>query len=170
MRTLLYCVLTGLCFGASPALAQGPRQPFTARISAERPAVSVGPDRYIVKEGPEVFVTVHMTNTSGTNLAFGYDHDSRTGICFGHRYEVRGSDGLPVPKRTIKHPEIFTGHGWPPCILKPGESMDIEGDHLSLLYDLSGPGAYAVQLSRALNDDPKNVSVKSNTITLTVAR
>jgi hypothetical protein len=46
--------------------------------------------------------------------------------------------------------------------------MDITGDDISLLYDLSQPGAYTVQLSRTLSDDPKDGVVKSNAITVKV--
>ena len=133
--------------------------------------MKTGPDRYTVKTGSEVFITVHLTNTSKKNLAFGYDADSRTGVGFAHVYEIRDSRGDRVQKRAIMHPEIgSTGHGWPARVLKPGESMEIGGDHISLLYDLSRPGEYIVQLSRAINDDPKNGFVKSNTITLIIAK
>jgi hypothetical protein len=46
--------------------------------------------------------------------------------------------------------------------------MDITGDFISRLYDLSQPGDYTIQLSRAVSDDPKNGVVKSNVITVTV--
>ncbi len=59
-------------------------------------------------------------------------------------------------------------HGWPARILKPGESMDINGDYLSRLYDLSQPGEYMVQLSRTVSGDPKDGVVKSNTIALSI--
>jgi hypothetical protein len=110
---------------------------------------------------------VHLTNVSKHNLAFDYDKDSRTGVSFAHRYEVRTSQGKSAEKRTISHPEIgSTGNGWPDRILKPGESMDISGDHISGLYDLSRPDEYTIQLIRAIRDDPKSGFVKSNTITV----
>ena len=130
----------------------------------------VGPDRYAVTNSAEVFVAVHLTNTSKTDLSFVYEKNSRTGVCLVHDYEVRDTNGAAIPKRLIKHPELgWTGHGWPPRVLHPGESMDISGDHISLLYDVSRPGDYRVQLSRAINDNPRNGSVKSNTITFSVA-
>ncbi|HEY4843593.1 MAG TPA: hypothetical protein VIH78_16610 [Terriglobales bacterium] len=50
----------------------------------------------------------------------GYEKDSRTNVDFSHQYEVRDSDGNPMQKRAISHPEIgSTGHGWPARILKP---------------------------------------------------
>jgi hypothetical protein len=171
VRILLTCLLGGFCLGLVPEAVQATQRPFIVSISAEAPAVKTGPDRYTVKTGSEVFITVHLTNTSKKNLAFGYDADSRTGVGFAHVYEIRDSRGDRVQKRAIMHPEIgSTGHGWPARVLKPGESMEIGGDHISLLYDLSRPGEYIVQLSRAINDDPKNGFVKSNTITLIIAK
>jgi hypothetical protein len=52
----------------------------------------------------------------------------------------------------------------------PGESMDIPGHFISRLYHLIRPGEYTIQLSRAVNDDPKNGFVKSNKITLAVEK
>ena len=105
------------------------------------------------------------------NLAFDYDKDSRTGVGFAHQYEVRTNQGKPAGKRTISHPEIgSTGHGWPDRVLKPGESMDISGDHISGLYDLTRPDQCTIQLLRAINNDPKNGFVKSNIITVTVTK
>lgn len=170
VRILLTCLLGGFCLGPVPAAVRSTSRPFIVIISAEVPAVKTAPDRYTVKAGSEVFIAVHLTNTSKKKLAFGYDANSRTGVGFAHMYEIRDRRGDRVQKRAITHPEIgSTGHGWPARVLKPGESTDITGDHISLLYDLSKPGEYIVQLSRAVNDDPKNGFVKSNTITLTIA-
>jgi len=48
--------------------------------------------------------------------------------------------------------------------------MDISGDHISGLYDLSRPDEYTIQLLRAISDDPKRGFVKSNTIIVTVTK
>ena len=150
-------------------LAQTTKQPFIITISAEAPAVQTGPESYVVKSGSEVFVNVHITNTSKHNLSLGYDSDSRTGVTFEHHYEVRDSAGNSAAQRKISHPEIgSTGHGWPARILKPAESMDIPGDRISGLYNLTQPGKYTIQLLRAISGNPKDGEVRSNTITLTV--
>jgi hypothetical protein len=144
-------------------------EPFDISIRAENPGSQTGPGSYTIKAGSEIFITVHLTNISKHNLTFDYDSDSRTGVSFSHQYEVRDSNGNAVQKRTINHPEIgSTGHGWPARILKPGESMDINGDHISRLYDLSQSGTYRIQLSRVVSADPKDGVVRSNTITVTV--
>jgi hypothetical protein len=152
-----------------PIEAKTVEQSLVITIAAENPAPQTGPDSYIVKAGSEVFIKVHLTNTSRHNLSLDYDGDSRAGVAFSHRYEVRDSSGHSVQQRPIGHPEIgSTAHGWPSRIVKPGESMDINGDHISRLYDLSQAGRYTIQLSRVVSADAKDGVVKSNTITVTV--
>jgi hypothetical protein len=154
-----------------PLEAKTQGQSLVVTISVENPASQTGPDSYTVKASSEVFIKVHLTNISKRKLSLGYDKDSRTGVDFSHQYEVRDRNGNPAQKRTINHPEIgSTGHGWPARILKPGESMDITGDYLSRLYDLSQLDAYTIQLSRNASDDPKDGVVKSNTITVRVTQ
>jgi hypothetical protein len=175
-RIALFCLLAAFAAISGSVIAQdhsaeAAGQPFIATIRVESPATKIGEESYVLKVGSELFITVHITNVSKHNLAFDYDSDSRTGVSFAHRYEVRTSRGMSAEKRTISHPEIgSTGHGWPAQVLKPGESMDINGDHISSLYDLSLPDEYTIQLWRAFRDDPKSGFVKSNTITVTVAK
>ncbi len=158
-----------LCLALLPLAAQSAKPPFTAIISVENPESQIGPGSYAVKAGSDVFIKVHLTNSSTRKLAFGYDKDSRTNVDFSHQYEIRDRNGNLAAKRKIDHQEIgSTGHGWPARILKPGESMDITGDFISRLFDLSQLNEYTVQLSRAVSDDPKDGMVKSNTITVTV--
>ncbi len=169
MRIFL-CFLLGV-FWVAPvsARAQTAKQPLSISIAADAPAVKIGPDRYAVKAGSEVFITVHITNNSPHSLSLGYDSDSRTGVGFGHTYEVRGPDGNPARKRVTAHPELgSTGHGWPARVLKPGVSMDIAGDHVSRLFFLDQPGEYTIQLSRAFRDSRRSYVIKSNMIALQV--
>ena len=147
--------------------AHAANPPFTTTISADAPAVKTGPDAYTVKAGSRVFITVHLTNVSKRTLSLGHDADSRTGISFGHEYEVRDTSGNSALKRTVGHVGSAS-HGWPGQNLKPGESMDINGDEVSRQYDLSQPGEYTIQLSRAVSNDPKDGAAKSNRITVTV--
>ena len=175
-RTTLFCLLAAFAAISESVIAQDlssevSEQPFIATIQAESPATKNGEESYTLKVGSELFITVHLKNVSKHNLAFDYDRDSKTGVSFAHRYEVRTSQGTSAEKRIISHPEIgLTGHGWPNRVLKPGESMDISGDHISGLYDLSRPDEYTIQLLRAIRDDAKGGFVKSNIITVTVAK
>lgn len=152
-----------------PALARAADQPFVLTISAEPPAVIAGPGRYTVKAGSDVFINVQMRSTSKRDLAFGNAYDDRFGVDSLNHYEVRDSEGNPAQKRTIKHPELGqTGHGWPARALKPSASLNLGTDRITGLYDLSRPGKYTIQSSRAISDNPKNGFVSSNAITITV--
>lgn len=168
-RVVLSFLLGAFCLACGPVAAKTVKQPFVLTISVENLGSQTGADRYSVKAGSDIFIKVHLTNISRHNLSLGYDKDSRTNVDFSHEYEVRDSSGHVARKRPINHPEIgSSGHGWPARILKSHESMDISGDFISRLYDLSQPGDYTIQLSRAVSGDPKNGVVKSNAIMVTV--
>src|SRR5271165_3554950 len=96
-----FCLALGCA--AQPAMAQ---RPFTLTIHAEAPAEQGAAGSYTLKAGSELFVDVHVTNVSGHKLALGYDVDSRTGVAFGHDYEVHDLSGNLLQKRPIAHPEI----------------------------------------------------------------
>jgi hypothetical protein len=165
---LLSWLLGGFYMALVPVSAQTNKQPLVVSISAEAPATENAPDSFVVKAGSDVFIKVHITNVSRRNFSLNDDADSRTGVDFYHRYEVRDSTGNYLPKRPIKHPEIgSTGHGWPARILKPGASFDWS-DRLSGLYDFTQPGEYTIQMWRAMPGNPNDGEVKSNSITLTV--
>src|SRR5271155_3586319 len=88
MRIILSSLLTVFLSLSALGSAQVAKPRFVLTISAEAPAAKTGPASYSVKAGSEVFITVHLTNTSQRNLALGYDADSRTGVVFGHQYEI----------------------------------------------------------------------------------
>jgi len=90
-------------------------------------------------------------------------------VSFGDYYDVRDSNGDLLPKRRLNHPEIgATGHGWPPRVIKPGTSTDVGDDRVTGLFDLSQPGEYTIQVSRAIHDNVKDGLVKSNVIRVVV--
>jgi len=145
-------------------------QPFTLTISAVAPAVEISPDKYTVSSASQLFIKVRVTNTSEHDIRTDVDGDSMTNVSFNNYYDVRESTGNPVPKRRLNHPEIgSTGHGWPPRVIKPGTSTDVGDDRVTGLYDLSQPGEYTIQVSRAIHDNVKDGWVKSNVIRVVVA-
>jgi len=150
-------------------VAEPAKPPFTAVIALENPDSVTGQDAYTIKAGSKVFIRVRLTNISRRKLSLGYDKDSRTNIDFFNEYEVRDMNGNLIPKRPIDQIGS-TAHGWPERVLKPGESMEITGDFLSRLFDLSQLDTYTVQLTRRVSGDPKDGVVKSNTITVVVTR
>jgi hypothetical protein len=149
--------------------AQTAKSTFIVTISAEAPAANTGPESYAVKAGSDVFINVRLTNISKRNLRIGDDTDSRTGVDFCNRYEIRDSSGNSARKRTFEHPEIgSSGHGWPARIIRPTGNLTIASDRISGLYDLAKPGKYTIQVVRDASGNPKEGEVKSNLITLTV--
>jgi hypothetical protein len=62
---------------------------------------------------------------------------------------------------------IFPGQRSPERPASHSRPM-VGDDRISGLYDLSQPGQYKIQVSRAISDNPKAGVVKSNTITVTV--
>jgi hypothetical protein len=169
MKSLSSWLLCVFCMAWVFVSAQTAKSSFVITISAEAPAANIGPESYALKAGSDVFINVHLTNTSKRKLRLNDDTDSRTGVDFCNRYEIRDSSGNFVRKRTIQHPEIgSTGHGWPARILKPTENLTVSSDRISGLYDLAKPGKYTIQVVRDASGNPKEGEVKSNVITLTV--
>jgi hypothetical protein len=169
VRTLSVWLFCAVGMASVPAIARAADQPFVLTISAEPPAVIAGPDSYTVKAGSDVFINVQIGSISKSDLAFGNDYDDRFGVERLNHYEVRDSKGNPAQKRTIKHPELGqTGHGWPARALKPSASLNLGTDRITGLYDLTRPGKYTIQISRAISDNPENGFVSSNAITITV--
>jgi hypothetical protein len=169
MKSLLSRLLCVFCMAWVIVSAQTVKSPFVVTISAEAPATNTGPESYAVKAGSDVFIKVSLTNTSKRILRLGDDTDSRTGVDFCNRYEIRDSSGNLAGKRTIQHPEIrSTGHGWPARILKPTENLTVASDRISGLYDLTKPGKYTIRVARDASGNPKEGEVKSNVIMLTV--
>lgn len=169
MKSLLSWVLCVFCMAWVFVAAQTAKSPFVVTISAEAPAANIGAESYEVKAGSDVFIKVRLTNTSKRKLRLGDDADSRTGVDFFNRYEIRDSSGNFAGKRRIRHPEIgSTGHGWPARIIKPTESLTVASDCISGLYDLAKPGKYTIQLVRDASGNPKDGEVRSNVITLMV--
>lgn len=161
----------GVCLAWALAAAQNAKPPFIVTISAEAPAEKTGADSYSVKAGSEVYIHVHLVNISKHNLSLGDDADSRTNIDFYHRYEIRDSAGNLVQKKTFAHPEIgSSGHGWAASILKSGASTDVATDRITGLYELTKPGAYTIQLSRAVTGNFEDSTVQSNRINLTLTQ
>lgn len=145
------------------ALGQAIEQPFTLAIKASKPMETAG---------SQVFVWVKMTNIS--DHAIDCTESETDGTLTSYGYDVRDEGGSPIDQRdkSLRYSSPgHTGKRWDKCSLEPGKSKDIELI-VSLRYDLSKPGKYAIQLSRRSLLDSKGMRtgewVKSNIITVTV--
>lgn len=134
------------------------QQPFSITISAEQAQVKVG---------SSVNLKIQMTNTSNRELNCGGAPSN--GLDRAYRYDVRDENGKAVPKIAKKHPEIGETFGVWPCSIKPGETASAAGGLISVLYDLTRPGRYTIQVSRPVSeDDPKSPVIYSNKVTITI--
>jgi hypothetical protein len=139
------------------ASAQVVQKPFSINISGETP---------VVRAGSDVYINVHLTNTSNHDLDDSGSIDDMIGLDPNLLFAVRDTRGRLVPKRVYKHPELASGSPVNRTV-RPGESIS-EEQRVSGLYDMSRPGQYVIQVSRRVSDNPKDGVLKSNTITVTV--
>ena len=112
-------------------------------------------------------VQITLTNTSNRRLLI-QERNPAT----DYQIDVRDERGTAVPEtelgRKLKEPPMIPMNSRNFGIyLRPNESTK-ENIALSDLYDLSHPGQYTIQVSRAVSNKPKDGVVKSNTITVTV--
>lgn len=155
MKCLLFLVLMGISL-ASISNAQNPGNPELV-ISIRGPVDEV-------KAGSDVYIKIQMTNVS--------DHpvDCSSFVVGGtdrrFRIDVRDSNGNPMRKKDF-HLEMMPG-SVQACSLQPGESTPARDDRISWANDLSQPGKYSVQVTRVVEKDEKNGSVKSNKIAIMV--
>jgi hypothetical protein len=150
-------VLLLIAAGAVHSAAARP-QPFS---------ITIRPEPAKAKAGSQIVVEIEMKNLSDHNVDCSKSFVNAVDIAF--RYDIRNARGKPLPKRTRKHPELGeVGSGYPPCTLKPGETTTSSAV-ISMLYDLTKPGRYTIQVSRPLTDEHTEPGrVYSNKITVTV--
>ena len=129
--------------------------------------VTISPETPVVKATHPVIVDVTVTNTSNRRLLI-QERNPAT----DYEFDVRDERGNAVPEtdlgRKLKEPPTIPMNSRNFGVyLRPNESTK-ETIALSDLYDLSHPGQYTIQVSRAVSNKPKDGVVKSNTITVTV--
>ncbi len=113
-----------------------------------------------IKVGSEIEVRVQMTNTSANEISAGTFYVD--GVDTAYSYDVRDSAGNPSRRRTSDMAgSVKLG------TLKPGETTE-EGTLVGRVFNMTRPGQYTIQLSRAVSGSPKAQVVKSNKLTITV--
>lgn len=121
-------------------------------------------------------VLVNLTNTSDKDVFL-------SGVCApkadvdGFRIEVADAQGKVAPEtsvlrwlrgESVPKPEepVTAGTSGPRCGIVPPKQFSNGGFVLNRFYDLTKPGRYTIQVQRT--DPTSKVTVKSNTITVTV--
>jgi hypothetical protein len=156
-RFVDFLLLVATSTAWASASAQPVQKPFSISISAETP---------VIKAGSDVWINVHLTNTSNHDLDDSGSIDNMIGLDPNLLFAVRDTRGKLVPKRVYKHPELAGGSPVNRTV-RAGESISKE-QRVSRLYDMSRPGQYVIQVSRRVSDKPKDGMMKSNTITVTL--
>ncbi len=140
----------------------------TPAQSQQRPlSIAISTPQSALKAGSEVRIEVTLTNTSNRRVLI-QERNPAT----DYEIDVRDQRGTAVPEtdlgRKLKEPPVIPMNSRNfEMYLRPNESAK-ENIALSDLYDMSHPGQYTIQVSRAVSNKPKDGVVKSNTITVTV--
>lgn len=145
------------CMALSLLSSRASERPFSIVITAAAPTV---------KAGGDVWIKVKMINTSTHKVDCSVA--ASNGIDLRYNFDVRDESGSPTPKKLSRHPELEGAGSLRTCTLQPGQSTTADDNLISRLFDISRPGRYTVQVSRAASDDPKDGVVKSNEITIAV--
>ena len=124
-------------------------------------SIRIVPSSPTVLSGTAIMLQVTITNNSQDVAAY---HDYNRDCDYTIRVTVNG--GSPATESAYKR-ELPCDKGLRNVTirLKPGESKE-DRITISRLYDMSSPGEYSVQISRAF---PGIGEVKSNVVTVTIA-
>jgi len=130
-------------------------------------SIAISTPQSTLKVGSEVRIEVTLTNASSRRVLI-QERNPAT----DYEIDVRDERGTPVPEtdlgRKLKEPPVIPMNSRNfGKYLRPNESTK-ETIPLSDLYSLSHAGQYTIQVSRLMSNKPKDVVVKSNTITVTV--
>lgn len=147
--------------------AEGAKPYFSVTISAPQS----------IKAGAEAIVNIAVTNTSNSATVFSDGHSEDQGE-FECDFNVLTSEGKSAPEtrymKAVKGedqgpgPQLVISTKSLSTRLAPGQALKFTAD-INKLFDLA-PGKYTVQLSRfeSAGAEHPGVTVKSNTITVTV--
>ncbi|MGH9574218.1 MAG: hypothetical protein ACRD40_11895 [Candidatus Acidiferrales bacterium] len=133
-----------------------------AASGEQRFAIVVAPITPTFKAGTYVCVLVNLINSS-QDLAMNYV--SVNGMDAEFRYEVRDESGNLIPKKAHQYPSTLIPRG--SGTLKGNDTFSIE-QCPSMLFDMSTPGKYTIQVFRQKSNDPKDGEIGSNIVTVTV--
>lgn len=133
----------------------------TQARNTDAPPVSLtisGPSQ--AKAGTAIEITVTMTNNSTQRIDAGSFYVG--GVDMAYKYEIRDKLGNLIQN---KHKEMVGSARI--ATLEPGKSIE-QKTLLSRVADMSQPGKYVIQVSRAIPKELGGGVAKSNKITVTV--
>jgi hypothetical protein len=147
------CILVA-AFALSPT--QGANTPFTLTLEAEENPIKVG---------SEVKVDITLRNSSNHAIDVGLGWSEAD-----YALDVRDSQNRILPETEFARK--LKGHGYfysdTIFTLQRGEALPKEMLVISKFCDVSRPGKYTIQVSRAVPKELGGGTVRSNTITITI--
>jgi uncharacterized membrane protein len=155
VKSLVACIV---CFlmSLTAGVAQSP-EPFSLTIAAVHPEI---------KAGSEVTVNVTLTNNSNRAAEIRF-----TSPLCDYVVEVRNIAGELAPDTEVKSKSDCTNRGATGANaigrLKPNESVR-NTIPVTIFSDMSEPGEYSVQFMWKAPKEFGNVTIKSNTVKITV--
>lgn len=139
------------------AAAQGePKPPITITLTPE------------TITGAAVSVRTVLTNNSKQPFDASGCYCGPAGLDSLFKWEVH-DNGQLAAKRVYPHPELATGKIILDRVVKPGGQLSGSQD-ISRLYDMTKPGKYTILAIVGLPKQMGGGTIKSNTITITVAK
>jgi hypothetical protein len=131
--TIVFAACT-LWSGACAAGGQDTTVPFSLNISTQTP---------IIKSGGHLTIKITQKNTSKTSE----DCSAQIagGVDISYNYAVLDENGKALEERDIR---AYSG-SFQPCTLLPNDAVS-EFAPIHVLFDLSVPGKYTIQVSRSL--------------------
>jgi hypothetical protein len=120
-----------------------------------------------VEAGQRIELKIVMKNLTNHDLE--YQFEIRNYQDRSNNYDLWDARGKKLEPIKKKYPQIGdTAEGFPPHIVKPGET-ETSGITITPLYDMTQPGTYTIQASRKISDEANAGVVYSNKITVSVA-
>jgi hypothetical protein len=150
---ILASILVAACALSS---ARGATTPFTLTLEAEENPI---------KAGSEVKVGITLRNSSNHAIDVGL------GLAeMDYALGVRDSQNRIPPETEFARKSKGRGYFSNETVftLQPGETLPKEMLVISKFYDVSRPGKYTIQVSRAVPKELVGGTVKSNAITITI--
>jgi hypothetical protein len=158
-------VLIGFAASVSAAIAQQ-----TTRTTKPSLRLTIRAPKFPVRQAANVIIDVVAMNVSDHALQLENDYVGPN-VEVTDRVTIIGENGLSAPRtrlgRAVISPTTSMTGKLVMVPVKPGMRFTYELD-VSQLYDLSKPEKYTVQIER--RDPDSKLPVKSNAITITVAR
>ncbi|MGB6499412.1 MAG: hypothetical protein WBF09_20615 [Candidatus Acidiferrum sp.] len=119
-----------------------------------------------IKAGSGVSINARLANTSNQPLDASGCYCGPSGLDSLFTWVVRDKGHLTA-KKVYPHPELATGEVILDRVVQPGSELSGDQD-ISRLYDMTKPGKYVIQASRAIPKEMGGGVVKSNAVTVTV--